>query len=153
MPRPKVVISKCLGFEPCRFNGEILQDRFVSNLQGHVDFLPVCPEVEIGLGTPRPIVRLVSSSRGLRMIQPSTGTDFSDSMRRFSSDFLASLTGVDGFISTHGSPSCGIGDAKYYARPEKGAALGKTSGFFADAVLKRFPHLAIDDGRLLNLRT
>ncbi len=112
-PKPRIVISKCLGFEPCRFNGEILQDRFVSELAGHVDFVPVCPEVEMGLGTPRPAVRLVSSSQGLRLIQPSTGADLSDSMRRFSSDFLVSLADVDGFVLTHRSPSCGIGDAKY----------------------------------------
>jgi len=152
-PKPKIVVSKCLGFDPCRFNGEILQDRFVSKLKGHVDFVPVCPEVEIGLGTPRPVVRLVSSSQGVRMIQPSTGADLSDSMRRFSSDFLASLKGIDGFILTHRSPSCGVGDAKYYVGPEIGAALGKTSGLFAEAVLKRFPHIAIvDDARLSNLR-
>ena len=151
--RPKVVISRCLGFEACRFNGEVLQDRFVSRLEDHVDFVPVCPEVEIGLGTPRPAVRLISSSQGLRMIQPSTGTDLSDSMRDFSARFLDSLMHVDGFILTHRSPSCGISDAKYYAGPEKGAALGKTSGLFAEAVMKRFPHLAIeDDARLSNLR-
>jgi len=152
-PKPRVVISKCLGFEACRFNGEVIQDKFVSKLEKHVDFLAVCPEVEIGLGTPRPVVRLISSSRGLRMIQPSTGADLSDSMRDFSARFLDSLTHVEGFILTHRSPSCGIGDAKYYAGPEKGAALGKTSGLFADAVMKRFPYLAIeDDARLSNLR-
>ena len=152
-PKPKVVISKCLGFEACRFNGEVIQDKFISRLRDHVEFVPVCPEVEIGLGTPRPVVRLISSSRGLRMIQPLTGTDLSDSMRDFSARFLDSLTDVEGFILTHRSPSCGIGDAKYYAGPEKSAALEKTSGLFAEAVMKRFPHLAMeDDARLSNLR-
>jgi uncharacterized protein YbgA (DUF1722 family)/uncharacterized protein YbbK (DUF523 family) len=152
-PKPRVVISKCLGFEACRFNGEVLHDKFVSRLEDHVDFVPVCPEVEIGLGTPRPVVRLISLSGGVRMIQPSTGTDLSDSMRDFSARFLDTLTHVEGFILTHRSPSCGIGDAKYYAGPGKGAALGKTSGLFAEAVTKRFPYLAIeDDARLSNLR-
>ena len=152
-PKPRVVISKCLGFEACRFNGEVIQDKFVSKLGKHADFVAVCPEVEIGLGTPRPVVRLISSSRGLRMIQPSTGADLSSSMRDFGARFLDSLTHVEGFILTHRSPSCGIGDAKYYAGPEKGAALGKTSGLFAEAVIRRFPHLAIeDDARLSNLR-
>ena len=96
-PKPRVVISKCLGFDACRFNGDILQDGFVAKLQGHVDFVPVCPEVEIGLGTPRPPVRLVSAPEGLSMIQPLTGADLTDSMRRFSAQFLDSLQGVDGF--------------------------------------------------------
>jgi len=152
-PRPKIVISKCLGFEACRFNGETIRDTFVSRLGPYVDFHTVCPEVEIGLGTPRPAVRLVTSPQGMRMIQPSSGADLSDSMRRFSSEFLDSLKEIDGFVLTHRSPSCGIGDAKYYAGPEKGAAIGKTSGLFAEAVVRRFSHLAIeDDGRLLNLR-
>jgi uncharacterized protein YbgA (DUF1722 family)/uncharacterized protein YbbK (DUF523 family) len=152
-PRPKVVISKCLGFDACRFNGEIFQDRFVAKLGKHVEFVSVCPEVEIGLGTPRPPVRLVSAPDGLRLIQPLTGADLTDSMRRFSAQFLDSLKDVEGFILTHRSPSCGIGDAKYYAEPEKGPAIGKTDGLFGEAVLQRFPHLAVeDDGRLLNLR-
>jgi uncharacterized protein YbgA (DUF1722 family)/uncharacterized protein YbbK (DUF523 family) len=152
-PKPKIVVSKCLGFEACRFNGEIIRDSFVSRLGAFVDYQTVCPEVEIGLGTPRPTIRLVESAQGLRLIQPSTGADLSDSMRRFCAGFLDSLKEVDGFVLTHKSPSCGIGDAKFYGSVEKGPALGKMSGFFAEAVLRRFPHLAVeDDGRLLNLR-
>jgi uncharacterized protein YbgA (DUF1722 family)/uncharacterized protein YbbK (DUF523 family) len=152
-PRPKVVISKCLGFDACRFNGEIFQDRFVAKLGNHVEFISVCPEVEIGLGTPRPPVRLVSAPEGLRMIQPLTGADLTDFVRRFSAQFLDSLEDVEGFILTHRSPSCGVGDAKYYAGPEKGPAIGKTDGLFGEAVLQRFPYLAVeDDGRLLNQR-
>ena len=152
-PKPKIVISKCLGFEACRFNGEMIRDAFVSRLAPYVDFQPICPEVEIGLGTPRPVIRLVESAQGLRLLQPSTGADLSHAMRRFSSGFLDSLQEIDGFILTHRSPSCGIGDAKYYAGVEKAAALGKTSGLFAEAVLRRFPDLAAeDDARLSNLR-
>lgn len=152
-PRPQIVISKCLGFEACRFNGEIIQDTFVSRLGKYVDFQPVCPEVEIGLGTPRPVIRLVESTQGMKLLQPSTGADLTHTMRRFSSQFLDSLTDVDGFILTHRSPSCGVADAKYYSGIEKTAALGKTSGLFAEAVLKKFPELAVeDDARLLNLR-
>jgi uncharacterized protein YbgA (DUF1722 family)/uncharacterized protein YbbK (DUF523 family) len=152
-PKPKVVISKCLGFENCRYNGEIIEDRFAAKLAKHVEFVPVCPEVAIGMGTPRPPVRLVASAGGIRMIQPTSGADLTEAMQKFSGEFLDKLRGVDGFILTHRSPSCGTGDAKYYAGAEKGPALGKTSGLFAEAVAKRFPHLAIEgDGRLLNLR-
>jgi uncharacterized protein YbgA (DUF1722 family)/uncharacterized protein YbbK (DUF523 family) len=157
-PKPRIVVSRCLGFDNCRFNGEIIQDNFVSRLREHVEFVPVCPEVEIGLGTPRPAVRLVSAAGGkFRMIQPTTGADLTGAMHQFSERFLDSLddssNGVDGFILTHRSPSCGVGDAKYYAGLERAAALGKTNGLFADSVLKRFPDLAVeDDGRLSNLR-
>jgi uncharacterized protein YbgA (DUF1722 family)/uncharacterized protein YbbK (DUF523 family) len=152
-PKPKIVISKCLGFEACRYNAEMIRDTFIPRLAEFVEFIPVCPEVEIGLGTPRPTLRLVSSSQGMRIIQPTTGMDFTDDINRFSEKFLGSLKEVDGFVLTHRSPSCGPGDAKYYAGAEKGPVLGKTSGLFAEAVLQRFPQLAVEeDGRLLNLR-
>jgi uncharacterized protein YbgA (DUF1722 family)/uncharacterized protein YbbK (DUF523 family) len=152
-PKPKIVISKCLGFEACRYNGEMIRDTFVPRLAEYVEFIPVCPEVEIGLGTPRPTLRLITTSQGMRMVQPSTGVDFTDAMNSFSQKFLASIKDVDGFVLTHRSPSCGPGDAKYYARTDKGPVLGKTSGLFAEAVLHRFPHLAVEeDGRLLNLK-
>ncbi len=58
--RPKVVISKCLEFENVRYDGGIISSVFVKKLMPHVDFIPVCPEVEIGLGTPRDPLRIVS---------------------------------------------------------------------------------------------
>ncbi|GAE28549.1 uncharacterized conserved protein [Halalkalibacter wakoensis JCM 9140] len=65
-PRPKVIVSKCLEFSACRYNGDKIHDATVAKLAEHVDFVPVCPEVEIGLGSPRevisllPLVRLIS---------------------------------------------------------------------------------------------
>jgi uncharacterized protein YbgA (DUF1722 family)/uncharacterized protein YbbK (DUF523 family) len=151
-PKPRIVISKCISFDPCRYNGEIVQDKFVARLKPLVEFVCVCPEVEIGLGTPRPPVRIVSSGDGFRMIQPSSGLDVSDKMRKFSSGFLDGLQQVDGFILKNRSPSCGVTDVKVYAGPEKGASIGKTAGFFGGAVLERFGDLAIEDeGRLKNL--
>ena len=97
-PRPKIVISKCIGFDPCRYNGEIVQDKFVARLEPHVEFVCVCPEVEIGLGTPRPPVRIVSSGDSFKLIQPSSGLDVSERMLGFSRDFLDRLKEVDGFI-------------------------------------------------------
>jgi len=59
--KPRVVVSKCLGFAPCRYNGEIVSDDSVSRLAEDVSFLPVCPEMEIGLGCPRDPIRIVVS--------------------------------------------------------------------------------------------
>jgi uncharacterized protein YbgA (DUF1722 family)/uncharacterized protein YbbK (DUF523 family) len=150
--RPRIVISKCIGFEACRYNGQIVRDSFVPRLEPHVDFVCVCPEVEIGLGTPRAPVRVVSSKDGFRLIQPETGLELTEKMRGFTSGFLDSLEEIDGFILKNRSPSCGIGDVKFYAGPEKAAALGRTSGFFGAAVLEKFGATAIEDeGRLNNL--
>lgn len=151
-PKPRIVISKCIGFEPCRYNGEIVQDKFVARLEPHVDFVCVCPEVEIGLGTPRAPVRIVASGESFKLIQPSSGLDVSERMRRFSREFLDGLKEVDGFILKNRSPSCGFTDVKVYSGPEKGAAIGKTAGFFGGAVLEKFGDRAVEDeGRLKNL--
>jgi len=151
-PKPRIVISKRIGFDPCRYNGEIVQDKFVRRLEKHVEFVCVCPEVEIGLGTPRAPVRIVSSGVSFKLIQPASGLDVSDKMREFSRSFLEGLKEVDGFILKNRSPSCGFTGVNVYSGPEKGASIGKTAGFFGGAVQKKFGNLAIEDeGRLLNL--
>ena len=110
------------------------------------------PEVEIGLGTPRAPVRVVSSGEGFKLIQPASGLDVSEKMREFSRGFLDGLKQVDGFILKNRSPSCGFTDVKVYAGPEKGAAIGRAAGFFGGAVLEKFGDRAVEDeGRLLNL--
>ena len=129
-----------------------MQDKFVARLEPHVEFICVCPEVEIGLGTPRAPVRIVSSGDTFKLIQPSSGLDVSQRMRKFSREFLEDLKEVDGFILKNRSPSCGFTDVKFYSGPEKGPVVGKTHGFFAGAVLDQFGDRAVEDeGRLKNL--
>lgn len=148
--KPVVVLSKCLEFAPCRYNGAMISDRFVKRLEPHVTFLPICPEVEIGLGVPRDPVRLVSQDGELRLLQPATGKDLSEKMRRFSNRFLASLDEVDGFILKNRSPSCGIGDVKFYSKIDTEIPIGKRAGFFAGEVLNHFSGLAIEEEGRLN---
>jgi uncharacterized protein YbgA (DUF1722 family)/uncharacterized protein YbbK (DUF523 family) len=153
LTKPNVVISKCLGFAPCRWNGAVIPDEFVESLKPHVSYHPVCPEVEIGLGVPRDPIRIVDSGRGPRLIQPTTAKDVSEKMRRFTETFLSSLDDIDGFILKFRSPSCGMKGIKIYDGPEKGAASVPGAGFFGGAVLEKFPGLAIEDeGRLRNFR-
>jgi len=148
--RPRIVVSRCLGFAPCRYDGSVIPDPVVSALGSHVEFLPVCPEVEAGMGVPRPPVRLVRD-QGLRLVQPDTGRDWTAAMQDFLARFFAALPEVDGFILKNRSPSCALRDAKIYASTEKGAAVGQGPGFFGGAVRTRFPLLpAEDEGRLTN---
>jgi uncharacterized protein YbgA (DUF1722 family)/uncharacterized protein YbbK (DUF523 family) len=151
--KPVVVVSECLGFAAVRYNGQVLQDEFVRALVGHVQFVQVCPEVGIGLGVPRDPIRLVADQSGSRLVQPATGRDLAGLMRRFSEDFLGGVGAVDGFILKSRSPSCGIKDVKVFASPEGSLSVGKSSGLFADEVLRRFPEAAVEDeGRLTNFR-
>jgi len=74
------VVSKCLQFAACRYNGQMLNDPVVALLKEHVEFLPVCAECEIGLGVPREPIRIVQQGNELRLLQPATGHDATAAM-------------------------------------------------------------------------
>lgn len=149
--KPVIVVSKCLEFEQCRYNGDVIHDPVVKRLQSYVKFIPVCPEVAIGLGIPRETIRIVEEDGVRTLKQPSTGKDLTDEMQEFSTRFLTSIKEVDGFILKGKSPTCGMKDVKVYSGIEKAPVIGKTSGFFAQAIIEQYPSLAIEDeGRLQN---
>jgi uncharacterized protein YbgA (DUF1722 family)/uncharacterized protein YbbK (DUF523 family) len=152
-PRPVVILSRCLELEPVRYNGQVIPYDFVRELEPWVDYVPVCPEVEIGLGVPRDPIRIVEVDGEARLLQPDTGRDVSEAMRGFAESFLGSLGEVDGFLLKNRSPSCGISDVKIYQGLEKSASSRRGSGFFGGPVLEHYPGLAIEDeGRLRNYR-
>jgi uncharacterized protein YbgA (DUF1722 family)/uncharacterized protein YbbK (DUF523 family) len=149
--RPIVVVSRCLDFEPVRYNGQVIPYEFVRELEPFVTYVLICPELEIGLGVPRDPIRIVAIDGEARLIQPDTGGDLTGEMERFSGRFLGSLGEVDGFILKNRSPSCGISDVKIYQGLEPSASSERGPGFFGGAVLERFPGMAIEDeGRLRN---
>ena len=152
-PKPNVVISACITFEPVRYNAQVISSEFVEKLRPFVNFITVCPEVEIGLGVPRDPIRIVLVDGKRRLMQPTTGLDFTEKMEHFAESFLDSLNEVDGFILKRGSPSSGFKNVKLYPKIEKSSPVGKGPGFFGKAVLQRYPNLAIEDElRLLNIR-
>ncbi len=153
-PRPVVVVSRCLEFDSCRWNGLMISSTEVRALVPLVEFIPVCPEVEIGLGVPRKPIRVVERKGVQRLVQSETERDLTADMRDFSADWLGRLGEVDGFILKDRSPSCGIKDVKVYPSIGKVSALHtKGTGFFGQAVEARFGHLAVEtEGRLYDQR-
>ncbi|MCD5323983.1 MULTISPECIES: YbgA family protein [Pontibacillus] len=150
---PKLVVSKCLEFDDVRYNGERIPDKVVQRLMPYVTFIPVCPEMEIGLGVPRDVIRIVRKGDEERLVQPSSGDDLTESMTHFAKGFLNSLPDVDGFLLKNRSPTCGIQDVKVYDKIEKSPVVGKTKGLFAQEVLSEHEALAIEEeGRLKNFR-
>ena len=150
-PRPRILLSQCLELEACRHDGAKIGDPFVRRLLDHVDVVPVCPEVEIGLGIPRPTIRLVDADGATTLRQPSTEADLTARMQRFSSRFLDALGPIDGYILKAGSPSCGTKDVKVYGGLARAPALRKEPGMFAAEVIRRFESFPIEDeGRLRN---
>ncbi|MDP7384455.1 MAG: DUF523 and DUF1722 domain-containing protein, partial [Nitrospinota bacterium] len=145
-PRPVVVISKCLEFEACRYDGEVIPFPWMNRLKPHVRFVPVCPEVEIGLGIPRGPIRIVSAGNRKRLVQPSAGKDLSAEMRKFAKDFRVSLgEEADGFILKSRSPSCAVDDAKVFPGAKADSHVGRGAGLFAENILRRRSGTAIAD--------
>ena len=152
-PRPILVLSRCLELEPCRYNGERIPFDLVRELEPWVEYRPVCPEVEIGLGVPRDTIRLVAAGERTLLVQPATGRDVTVEMETFASGFVGGVGSVDGFILKSRSPSCGLGGVKVYDGSESRVSRRSEPRFFAGAVLARYGGLAVEDeGRLRNRR-
>ncbi|MFO7893340.1 MAG: DUF523 and DUF1722 domain-containing protein [Longimicrobiales bacterium] len=157
---PRVVLSKCLELEACRYNARTIRSSVMRLIEPHVEFIPTCPEVEIGLGVPRDPIRLVAgaggpgddpASPGLRLVQPSTSRDLTDRMMAFSHGFADATDDVDGLLLKSRSPSCGIKDVKVYGGAEDAPVVRKDAGMFAGVMMDRYPEAAIEDeGRLTN---
>jgi len=147
--RPRVIVSRCLEFDRCRWNGDLIESDIVRRMKDHVDFIPVCMEVEIGLGVPRKPVRVVRSGEKRSLVQPSTSRDLTSEAIDFSREFLSSQGELDGFILKSGSPSCGLRDTKIYPSMEKSPVIEKSFGFFGGEVLAMYPDMAIEDDKRL----
>lgn len=149
--RPRVVFSRCLGFDRCRYNGEVINDDFCRLLSEHVEPIPVCPEMAIELGVPRDPIRIVHHDAGMKLFQPASGRDLSEPMRSFAARFLDSTGPVDGFVLKSRSPSCGTRDVKTYNEEGNLFPASQRRGFFGAAVMERHPGLPVEDeGRLKN---
>ena len=152
--KPRIVISKCMGFEKCRWNGISINEPAVELLTPYVEYITVCPEMEIGLGAPREPIRLVKKNDKILLLQSETEKNVTDDMKEFSEKFLDSLEGIDGFFLKFRSPSCGMANVKVYPSLGKvGAMSNKGKGLFAEKVMEKFPDLPREDeGRLRNFK-
>ncbi len=139
--RPRLGVSSCLLGAEVRFNGGHKRFRFLTDeLAPFVDWVPYCPEIEIGLGTPREAIRLTAAGR---LVNRGGTADHTDAM-----DALPLPAGLDGYVFKAKSPSCGIGGIPRY-RPDGQPADHGGRGRYAARVLDAFPLLAVvDEGRL-----
>jgi uncharacterized protein YbgA (DUF1722 family)/uncharacterized protein YbbK (DUF523 family) len=144
-PRPKILVSRCLGFAACRYDGQILKNGFVDQLKDHVDLIAVCPETDCGLGIPRAPIRLCRSDQGLVVYQPATGQEVTAQLQATINAILADHPQVDGALLKSKSPSCGLFDTKIYRGIEKPQPLGKGAGLFGHQVFRRYAGTAIED--------
>jgi len=152
--RPRIGVSACLLGREVRFDGGHKRDRFLTDtLAGFVQFVPVCPEVEIGLGTPREAIHLVAGDNGPRLIGNRTGRDHTDAMHAFAEQKIDQLEQLDlcGYILKSKSPSCGLFRIPIHG--DYGSPVARGRGLFAEALTRRMPLLPIEDeGRLNDAR-
>ncbi len=146
-------ISACLLGENVRYDGGHKLDRFLRDVLGpHVEYVPVCPEVECGLGVPREPMRLVGDPADPRLVTRQTKIDHTERMKLWAASRVRELERerLCGFIFKSGSPSSGMERVRVYAA--SGAAVKRGVGLFARAFVERFPLLPVEDeGRLNDL--
>jgi len=150
----RVGISSCLLGEAVRFDGGHKRDPFLTDTFGaFVEWVPVCPEVECGFGTPREAMRLVRVDNDVRLLTVRTAVDLTDRMAAYTRRRVAQLDTEDlcGYVLKKDSPSCGVERVKIYGTggvPEKSG-----QGIFARGLVERFPSLPVEEeGRLSDPR-
>lgn len=152
-PTVRLGVSRCLLGEPVRYDGGHKLDRYLVNTLGQfVEWVPVCPEVEMGLPTPRPFMRLVGDPENPRLVAPKTGADHTEAMTAWAkkrAEELASA-GLHGFVFKRDSPSSGLFRVKVYN--EHGMAERNGTGMFPREIMRRFPLLPLEEeGRLSDM--
>jgi uncharacterized protein YbgA (DUF1722 family)/uncharacterized protein YbbK (DUF523 family) len=147
----RIGISACLLGEEVRFDGGHKRNAFLIEVLGpHVEWVQLCPEVEVGMSTPREPLRLVRDARGLRMITTRTAVDHTDSMIRWARGRVESLAREDlsGYVLKSKSPSCGMERVKVFNT--KGVSTPVGRGLFAEVLIERFPTLPVEEEGRLN---
>ena len=143
-------VSACLLGEAFRHDGGHKRDRFiVDDLGPWVRFVPLCPEVAIGLGTPREPIHLVRDGDDTRLVGVRSGRDHTNAMGAWARDMADKLAGMglSGFVLKSKSPSCGLYRIKVHGG--KGPPRRDGRGLFAAALCEAFPDLpAEEEGRL-----
>ena len=133
---PRIGISQCLLGDNVRYDGgHKLDSVLIETLGRHVEWVPVCPEVEVGLGTPREPMQLVGNHHAPRLVTINTGVDHTDAMNRFAQQRVRELEvlNLSGFVFKSASPSCGITEVP----------LGP--GLFARAFMAHFPLIPVEE--------
>ncbi len=150
-PVIRLGISTCLLGERVRYDGGHKLDRFLVHTLGRfVEWVPVCPEVEIGLPVPRESMRLVGDPQNPRLVAPKSGADYTERMKAWARERLEQLATMDlcGFVFKKDSPSSGLFRVRVY--DEHGMPRRTGTGIFPREVMNRFPLLPLEEEGRLN---
>jgi len=148
IPPVRIGVSSCLLGEPVRWDGQDRRHGYVTEvLAGHVDLVPLCPEVGIGLGVPREPIRLVRHGKEVRAVDvKDPSRDVTDDLRAFAKSLETILAGLHGYIFKARSPSCGVLGVELHFPTGRGASSALAGvGIFAAAVMAHNPSLPIEE--------
>jgi uncharacterized protein YbgA (DUF1722 family)/uncharacterized protein YbbK (DUF523 family) len=146
-----VGISSCLlGFK-VRYDGGHQEDRYITKvLSKYIEFVPVCPEIEMGLPVPRENLRLTKKDKEIRLIGGKTGKDYTDEMISWATKKIQELKSYNlcGYILKKDSPSCGMERVRVY--DANGVPQKNGTGIYAKKLIKEFPLLPVEEEGRLN---
>lgn len=147
----RIGISSCLLGNHVRYDSGHKRDAFlVDTLGDYVEWVPVCPEVEIGMGIPRPTLRLALVEGEVRLLRPKDDTDHTEAMHSYATRRVRALASEDlsGYVLKKDSPSCGMERVKVYGSGMMATRSGR--GLFAAKLLEAFPNLPVEEEGRLN---
>jgi uncharacterized protein YbbK (DUF523 family) len=151
MEKIRMGVSSCLMGEKVRYDGQHKHDSYVTGTLGRwFEFVPVCPEFELGLGVPRESMQLEGNPERPRLMTNKTRRDLTEPMLAWCDQRLKGLEqeNLGGFIFKSKSPSSGMERVKVYS--EKGMPSNNGRGLFANAFMEKFPLLPVEEEGRLN---
>jgi uncharacterized protein YbgA (DUF1722 family)/uncharacterized protein YbbK (DUF523 family) len=151
----RIGVSACLLGDKVRYDGGHKKNDFLTGMLGNfVTWVPICPEVEVGLGVPRPALRLIEKDGEVRLVEKPPGrgeygADHTVAMREWARRKLRLIArmNLSGYIFKKDSPSCGMEHVRLYGKDRMPRRIGR--GLFADALITAYPNLPVEEeGRL-----
>ena len=154
--KPRLGISSCLLGEAVRYDGgHKLHSVIVDIIGPKVEWVPVCPEMEVGMGVPREAVYLTGTPEAPLIFASKTGKNWTLEMAKFAQKKIETLKNLqlDGFIFKKSSPSCGIDDVKVYGDASLRDFVTNAQGAFTRLFMAHFPGLPVtDEGKLCTVK-
>ena len=144
--KPRIGISSCLLGNKVRHDeGHKHEPLITQTLGRYVEWVPVCPEFEVGMGVPRETVRLVGSAAKPKMIADRSGKDWTQKMQSYAGKRVRGLKemNLSGYILKKNSPSCGVESVRVYSQTGRPNSQGR--GLFAQILMTTLPLLPVEE--------
>lgn len=152
MSKIKIGISSCLLGQEVRFDSGHKRDRYITDvLNKYFEYKPFCPEVAVGMGVPRPSIRLQKNDKGeIRALMPKTSEDYTDALTEYGLKIVPKLDELSGYIFKSKSPTCGMERVKIYPAESGKMPDHDGVGLYAKVLQEHLPNLPMEEEGRLN---